>query len=75
MGYWRKRCTGRGISQVRRKGVSLEVLWHRMLVGGQGSMHHRDNAKPRAIKHQLKMKCEGQRAADKESHLPGYQKS
>lgn len=37
-------------------------------------MHYRDNMKLRVIKHQLKAKCESQRAAYKETHLPGGQK-
>lgn len=38
-------------------------------------MHYRDNARLRVIKHQLKAKYEGQRAAYKETYPLGRQKS
>lgn len=34
-------------------------------------MCYRDNARLRVINHQLRAKCESQRAADKEIHPPG----
>lgn len=43
-----------------------------MLVAGG---HYRDNARLRVIKRQLTTKCEGQRATDRDAHLPGEQKS
>lgn len=51
---------------------SDQKLENWMLVAGG---HYRDNARLRVIKRQLTTKCEGQRAAYRDTHLPGEQKS
>ena len=61
------------ISQVGREGLVIRSIMELDACCWGQPMHCRDNWRLRVIKHQLKAKCESQRAAYKETCLPGGQ--
>ena len=63
------------ISQVEEGGVVIRSLMELDDRCWGQPVHYRDNARLRVIKLQLKAKCEGQRAAYKDTHPPGGQRS
>lgn len=62
-------------SQVRREGIVIRSIKELDACCWGQPKHCRDSAGRRVIKHQLKAKCEDQRAAYEETHPPGGQKS